>query len=72
MVENENITEQGHFSKLLTAKQVEEILNIGRSTTYQLIQSGELPSVRIGRAVRVRIKDLERFISKNLTGSDDL
>ena len=72
MVENKNITEQVLFSKLLTAKQVEEILNIGRSTTYQLIQSGELPSVRIGRAVRVRIKDLERFISKNLTGSDDL
>jgi excisionase family DNA binding protein len=38
---------------LLDALEVARLLRIGRTKTYQLIASGELPVVRIGRCVRV-------------------
>jgi excisionase family DNA binding protein len=39
-------------------------LSIGRSKTYQLLAEGALPSVRIGRSVRVPVAALERWIAK--------
>ena len=47
---------------LLKGDDVARILNISRSMAYQLIQRGEIPSVRLGRAVRVHPKALEQFI----------
>jgi excisionase family DNA binding protein len=38
---------------LLTVKDVEEALQLGRTRTYELVRSGELPVIRIGRAVRI-------------------
>jgi excisionase family DNA binding protein len=37
---------------LLTVPEVARRLSLGRATTYLLVQRGELPVVRIGRAVR--------------------
>ena len=37
---------------LVTVKEAAARLALGRSITYRLIQSGELPSVRIGGAPR--------------------
>lgn len=34
--------------RLLTVKQVAEFLQLGRDTTYALIRTGELPSIRFG------------------------
>jgi excisionase family DNA binding protein len=41
-------------------------LNIGRSLAYRLIESGALPVVRIGRALRVRRSDLDAYVEANL------
>ena len=38
-----------------------DVLALGRSKTYQLIASGEIPSVRIGRSIRVPIEALRRW-----------
>jgi excisionase family DNA binding protein len=39
---------------------------IPRSRMYHLIQSGELPAVRIGeRSIRVNLRDVERFLAEN-------
>jgi excisionase family DNA binding protein len=39
---------------------------IPRSRMYDLIQSGKLPAVRIGeRAIRVNVRDVERFLAEN-------
>ena len=46
-------------------KEVADILQISRSTVYNLIKAGELRAVQIGRAVRVRRSDLEEYIWKN-------
>lgn len=39
---------------------------IPRSRMYELIQSGKLPAVRIGkRSIRVNVRDVERFLAEN-------
>ena len=54
---------------LLRAEDVSKLLSLGRSTVFQLLASGELPVVRIGRAVRVRRADLEPWIEAQTTRS---
>jgi excisionase family DNA binding protein len=40
-----------------------ELLGLPRTRTYELIQRGELPAVRIGeRSIRVNRRELERFL----------
>lgn len=41
------------FSDLMTVDQLQEALQIGRNTAYELVQSGEIQSVRIGRRIRI-------------------
>ncbi|MGD0610224.1 MAG: helix-turn-helix domain-containing protein [Anaerolineales bacterium] len=50
--------------RLLKTEEVAEILQVSRSFAYQLMKRGEIPSVRIGNAVRVRPEDLQRYISE--------
>ena len=58
--------------RLLTVQEVSRILHLGRSTVYKLIQLGELPCVRFGRSVRVRLEDIEEFIKLNADNSSNL
>lgn len=51
-------------SILLTVRDVQEATSLGRTKVYELIRKGELPVVRIGRAVRVHRQTLERWISQ--------
>ena len=60
-----------NIEKLLKAVDVAEILNISRALSYQLLQNGDIPTVRINRAVRVRPIDLEGYIRKRLNRSAD-
>lgn len=46
---------------LLTVKDFCDEYNISRSTAYRLRDSGAVPHVRIGRAVRIRCVDAERW-----------
>lgn len=41
------------YPDALTPHQVQEMLGIGRRKTYELLQSGRLQSVRMGRIYRV-------------------
>ena len=49
---------------LLNAKGVAKALSLSGSKVYQMIDSGELPVIRIGRSKRVHPKDLEDYIQK--------
>lgn len=51
---------------LLKAEEVAEILNISRSFAFQLMRRGEIPTVRLGKSVRVRPADLQQYIVENL------
>jgi excisionase family DNA binding protein len=56
--------------QLLKIHQVAEILQISRTSAYRLAARGELPSVRFSEnTVRVRLEDLEAFISANVIGN---
>lgn len=47
---------------LLTIKEVQDITRLGRTKVYELMRDGELPVVRIGRAIRVRREALEQWL----------
>jgi excisionase family DNA binding protein len=49
---------------LLRPREAAEALGISRSRAYELIASGDLPSVRIGSSVRVPVVALELWIAE--------
>lgn len=48
--------------KYLKVPEVATVLRIARSRAYELVAGGEIPSVRIGRSVRVSRRDLDRWL----------
>jgi excisionase family DNA binding protein len=50
--------------RLLKSEEVAEILKISRAMAYKLMQRGEIPTIRIGSAVRVRVEDLEKYVAE--------
>jgi excisionase family DNA binding protein len=53
----------------LTVEQVAKRLYVGRSTAYNMVNSGEIPSVRFGRLIRVPASALEQYLSNKLPPS---
>ena len=53
------------INELLTLKQVQELLQVGRTFAYALVKRGELPSYRVGKLLRVRRQDVERWLQQN-------
>jgi excisionase family DNA binding protein len=49
---------------LLKAEEVARRLSLGRATVYLMMASGELPTFRKGRAVRVPARALEQWLEK--------
>jgi excisionase family DNA binding protein len=41
-----------------------------KSFTYRLIETGQLPAVRVGRSVRVLHTDLVKFLEAHRVGGD--
>ncbi len=54
------------FTNLLPGEEIAKILHVSRAYVYQLMRQRMIPTVKIGRSVRVRQEDLEQFISANL------
>jgi len=55
--------------QLLKASEVAKLLRVSPAMVYRLLQSGELPAVRIGHAVRVLPSDLDEYV-KRCHGAD--
>ena len=51
------------FTEMLTVRQLQAQLKIGRNKTYELIRSGEIPSKRIGRQIRIRQADIIDYLN---------
>ena len=51
--------------RLLTPEEVAEQLRVGRTKVYELLASGKLRSVKIGRRRRVSPGALEEFIERS-------
>jgi excisionase family DNA binding protein len=46
-------------------------LGIGRTKTYELLRTGEIPSHKIGRVRRIRRRDVEAWLERNKCPPND-
>lgn len=53
--------------RTLTVEEVAKALSIGRRTAWRLVADRQLRSVRIGRAVRIPVDEVEAFIERGGT-----
>ena len=72
-MENNQQTNNAKISTapLLTVADISFRLHLSRSCSYALMQSGAIPTVRIGKSRRVRSEDLEAFIKHNIYSTFD-
>jgi excisionase family DNA binding protein len=57
-------TPSGGGRLLLTVEAAAELLSLGRTTVYELVSTGELESVKIGRSRRVPYDALRRYVDR--------
>ncbi|MEX6493382.1 helix-turn-helix domain-containing protein [Fusobacterium animalis] len=50
------------YPDVLTVKEVREILRIGMNNIYQMLKSGELKSIKIGRVYKIKKEDVVEYI----------
>ena len=48
--------------ELLSMQDVCNVLGMGKSWTYRKVKSGEIPSVKLGRAIKIKREDLEAYL----------
>lgn len=58
---------QNSFPVLLTGEDIARIMQISRAYAYRLMQDPDLPVIRIGKVVRVKPADLEKFLREHTT-----
>lgn len=52
----------------VSIEQAAAMLGISERKLWELKNSGEVPSVRIGRSVRLRPEDLQAFLDRHIDG----
>lgn len=48
--------------KLLTPKEVAEMLRVSKTVPYNLISEGKLAAYKIGGSIRIDLEDLEKYL----------
>ena len=51
-------------SEWLSLKDVQQLVGIGRTKAYELVTTGELPAVRIGRCIRINRRELDEWLHR--------
>jgi excisionase family DNA binding protein len=59
-------------SILVTVEEASRLLHIGRTTAYELVMLGQVPSVKIGRRRLVVREGLQQYVEKLLTVQREL
>lgn len=52
--------------EILTLKELQELLHIGKNTALRLVQSGEIDAFRVGNQWRVMRDSLIRYVNRYL------
>jgi excisionase family DNA binding protein len=52
----------GGASELLSMEEVCQTLGMGKSWTYRRIKSGEIPSIKLGRSIKIKRQDLDEYL----------
>ena len=65
---NEKQTRMNYFNVediplVLRVEDLSRALGIGRNTAYELLRSGQIRSIRIGRQLRIPRDELQRFLN---------
>lgn len=50
------------MTDLLTTREVQDLLQIDRTTVYRMVESGQLPAIRVGKQWRFARAELERWL----------
>jgi excisionase family DNA binding protein len=51
--------------QLLSIPQLHQELGMGKSWIYRRLRSGEIPSIRLGRTIKVRRDELEAYLDRH-------
>ena len=54
------------MTAILTVKEAASLLKTSRQQVRKMIQSGDLPAVKVGREWRIRMDTLDDFLSEQL------
>lgn len=54
-----------NLSNLMTAKELQEYLHIGKNKAYDLIKHNDVPTVKIGGKTYVVVDKLQRYIESH-------
>jgi excisionase family DNA binding protein len=57
--------EQRGGVQLRSVSQLCQELGMGKSWLYRRLRSGEIPSIRLGRTIKVRRDELERYLQRH-------
>ena len=63
---NEQTTTTTTTPLLVRVEEAARMLSLGRSTVYELIASGQLPSITIGKSRRVPVEALKQWIVEHI------
>ena len=64
-MERHGATEYAGVRKLLTVPELCEILRIGRTTAYRLVNNGSMRAVVVGDRLRFRPEDVNAYLERN-------
>ena len=67
MMQEYRFERDGVPTVVLDVPEVAAYLAVTRDTVYRLIREGQLPHVRIGKSIRVRVETLEEFVQQRET-----
>ena len=52
------------MERLMTVEEVCQLLRIKKSTLYQWVHQKQIPCLKVGRLVRFRAEDIEKWLEK--------
>jgi excisionase family DNA binding protein len=54
-------------ARFVTVGEVANLLRVSNMTVYRLVQSGQLPAIRVGRSYRIREEDVDKYLAAQYT-----
>lgn len=51
------------YKDVVTVRELAEMLGVGRNTAYELVRCGAVPSVKVGRQIRISKQSVIDYIS---------
>lgn len=53
-----------NLSNLMTVKELQEYLKIGKNKAYHLVNTNQVPTIRIGNKTYIVVDKLQRYIDR--------